>query len=150
MMRTSSFKAVEHLYSFCAVFVVRRFIWADFLFPSTLQFSSSIELLLEPIGQRRTTERIHLGLHEALVNAALHGNCGDPTKHLRVRRILTPNWFVWQIQDEGEGIPIQERTSLLPSQLDANNGRGLFLINHCFDDVRWSRRGNRLQLAVRR
>jgi hypothetical protein len=24
------------------------------------------------------------------------------------------------------------------------------LIHHCFDDVRWSRRGNRLQLAVRR
>ena len=150
MMRTSSFKAVEHLYSFCTVFVLRRFLWADFLFPSTLQLSSFLELLLEPIGSSETTERIHLGLHEALVNAALHGNSGDPTKHLRVRRILTPNWFVWQIQDEGEGIPIQERTSLLPSQLDANNGRGLFLINHCFDDVRWSRKGNRLQLAVRR
>jgi serine/threonine-protein kinase RsbW len=26
----------------------------------------------------------------------------------------------------------------------------LFLIHQCFDDVRWSRRGNRLQLACRR
>jgi serine/threonine-protein kinase RsbW len=26
----------------------------------------------------------------------------------------------------------------------------LFLIHQCFDDVRWSRRGNRLQLACSR
>ncbi|QNI64303.1 anti-sigma regulatory factor [Synechococcus sp. A15-44] len=25
----------------------------------------------------------------------------------------------------------------------------MFLIHQCFDDVRWSRRGNRLQLACR-
>ena len=59
-------------------------------------------------------------------------------------------WLVWQIQDEGDGIPLDERTASLPSRLDANNGRGLFLIHHCFDDVRWSRKGNRLQLAIRR
>jgi anti-sigma regulatory factor (Ser/Thr protein kinase) len=34
--------------------------------------------------------------------------------------------------------------------VEARSGRGLFLIHHCFDDVRWSGRGNRLQLAVRR
>jgi anti-sigma regulatory factor (Ser/Thr protein kinase) len=38
----------------------------------------------------------------------------------------------------------------LPEQLDAASGRGLFLIHNCFDDVRWSQRGNRLQLAVSR
>jgi anti-sigma regulatory factor (Ser/Thr protein kinase) len=34
--------------------------------------------------------------------------------------------------------------------VEAVSGRGLFLIHHCFDDVRWSQRGNRLQLAARR
>jgi len=150
MTHTSSYKAVQHLYYLYNIFVLRRFRWADFQVPSTLQLSSYIELLLEPISSREATERIHLGLHEALVNAALHGNCGDPTKYLRVRRILTPNWLVWQIQDEGDGIPLNERRASLPSRLDANNGRGLFLIHHCFDDVRWSRKGNRLQLAVKR
>ena len=150
MTHTSSYKAFQHLYYLYNIFVLRRFRWADFQVPSTLQLSSYIELLLEPISSREATERIHLGLHEALVNASLHGNCGDPTKHLRVRRILTPNWLVWQIQDEGDGIPLDERTASLPSRLDANNGRGLFLIHHCFDDVRWSRKGNRLQLAIRR
>ncbi|WP_320667580.1 ATP-binding protein [Prochlorococcus sp. MIT 1307] len=150
MMRISSFKAVQHLYSFCVLLVSRKFRWADFSFPSTLQLSSFLEILMEPISQSESTEKIQLGLQEALVNAVLHGNSGDPSKHLRVRRILTPNWFVWQIQDEGKGIPIDERCASLPTDLDANHGRGLFIIHHCFDDVRWSRRGNRLQLATRR
>ena len=149
-MRLSSFKAVQHIYSTLTFFVSKRFRWTDFSFPSTLQLSSFLELLLEPINNSETSHKIQLGLHEALVNAVLHGNHGDTSKYLRVRRILTPNWFIWQIQDEGEGIPPHERKTTLPSNLDANNGRGLFLIHHCFDDVRWSRRGNRLQLAIRR
>ena len=128
----------------------KRSIWSEFTFPSTLQLSNHIEILLEPLGRSEATQKIQLGLHEALVNAVQHGNSGDPNKFLRVRRILTPNWFVWQIQDQGDGIPIHERSDSLPLELDATSGRGLFLIHHCFDDVRWSRRGNRLQLASRR
>jgi anti-sigma regulatory factor (Ser/Thr protein kinase) len=47
-------------------------------------------------------------------------------------------------------VPLQARIKELPTQTEAISGRGLFLIHHCFDDVRWSPRGNRLQLAVRR
>jgi hypothetical protein len=38
----------------------------------------------------------------------------------------------------------------LPEAVDAACGRGLYLIHQCFEDVRWSRRGNRVQVAVRR
>ncbi len=147
MMPISSIKAVKHFYNF---FVIKKFLWSEFTFPSTLQLSNHIEILLEPLGRTEAAQTIQLGLHEALVNAVQHGNSGDPNKLLRVRRILTPNWFILQIQDEGSGISIHERTDCLPSEIDANSGRGLFLIHHCFDDVRWSRRGNRLQLAYRR
>ena len=109
-----------------------------------------MELLVEPVGCVLTTQRIELGLHEALVNAVRHGNAENPAKKLRVRRILTPNWLVWQVQDEGCGLPQQSRTATLPTALDAASGRGLFLIHQCFDDVRWSRRGNRLQVACRK
>ncbi len=127
-----------------------NFRWADFIIPSTLQLSPILKRLLEPVGCNETICRIELGLHEALVNAVRHGNLEDPNKQLRIRRILTPNWLVWQIQDQGIGIPVQQRVGSLPPELDANSGRGLFLIYQCFDDVRWSRRGNRLQLACRR
>ncbi len=130
--------------------LVPTFRWADFILPSTLQLSPLLELLLEPVTCEQTAMRVELGLQEALVNAVRHGNGGDSGKWLRVRRILTPHWLVWQIQDEGDGLPIEARAGYLPQRLDAARGRGLFLIQQCFDDVRWSRRGNRLQVACRK
>jgi len=127
-----------------------RFRWADFVLPSTLQLAPLLELLVEPVGCEMTSQKVELGLHEALVNAVRHGNSENPQKQLRVRRILTPNWLIWQVQDEGHGLPPNARAAALPVAMDAQHGRGLFLIHQCFDDVRWSRRGNRLQLACRR
>ncbi len=150
MLQFSAIKAVRHLLTVTPIGMPPIFRWADFILPSTLQLSPLIEILLEPVGCKETISRIQLGLHEALVNAVQHGNSGDPEKSLRVRRIMTPNWFIWQVQDEGNGVPETERSCGLPTELDANSGRGLFLIHQCFDDVRWSRRGNRLQLACKR
>ena len=48
------------------------------------------------------------------------------------------------------GVAPEARRTCLPEQLDALSGRGLFLIHQCFDDVRWSSRGNRVQVALRR
>ncbi|MFO0037932.1 MAG: ATP-binding protein [Synechococcaceae cyanobacterium] len=124
--------------------------WADYITPSTLQLAPLLELLLEPVGTAPRLSELQLGLQEALVNAVRHGNGCDPAKCLRVRRIVTPRWLVWQIQDEGPGLPPQARVRHLPQEPAAHSGRGLFLIHHCFDDVRWSPRGNRLQLAARR
>ncbi|MEB3198999.1 MAG: ATP-binding protein [Synechococcaceae cyanobacterium] len=130
--------------------MLRMLRWADFITPSTLQLAPLVELLLEPLGAGPPPPDLQLGLQEALVNAVRHGNGCDPGKCLRVRRIVTPRWLIWQVQDEGDGINQQQRSRLLPKHCDAIGGRGLFLIHHCFDDVRWSARGNRLQLAVRR
>ena len=124
--------------------------WAVFIHPSTLQLASFVETLLEPVVCKETAKMIELGLHEALVNAVVHGNLSDPNKVIRVRRILTPNWFVWQIQDEGLGIVKNKRISSLPLEIDVNSGRGIYLIHKCFDDVRWSRKGNRLQLSLKK
>ena len=124
--------------------------WAVFIHPSTLKLSSFVETLLEPVICRETAKKIELGLHEALVNAVVHGNLSDPDKVIRVRRILTPNWIIWQIQDEGLGVVKNKRVSSLPLRIDVKSGRGIYLIHKCFDDVRWSRKGNRLQLSFKK
>ena len=124
--------------------------WAVFIHPSTLKLSSFVETLLEPVICKETAKKIELGLHEALVNAVVHGNLSDPNKVIRVRRILTPNWIIWQIQDEGLGVVKNKRVSSLPLKIDVKSGRGIYLIHKCFDDVRWSRKGNRLQLSFKK
>lgn len=123
--------------------------WSLFITPSTLQLHPLLEILLEPVPDEER-DLLRLGLQEALVNAVRHGNREDPLKSLRIRRILLRGWFVWQIQDEGPGVPFDRRCFRLPDAPDAPTGRGLFLIRQCFDDIRWSPRGNRLQLAKRR
>ena len=124
--------------------------WDVFIHPSTLKLTSFVDTLLEPVICKETAKKIKLGLHEALVNAVIHGNLSNPNKVIRVRRILTPNWFIWQIQDEGLGLVKNKRVSSLPLKNDVKSGRGIYLIHKCFDDVRWSRKGNRLQLSLRK
>jgi serine/threonine-protein kinase RsbW/non-specific serine/threonine protein kinase len=134
--------------------------WSDFITPSTLQLAPLVELLLEPVACLQLHAELKLGLHEALVNAVRHGNNADPTKCLRVRRIESAFWLIWQVQDEGAGFDfhrspeqcrLDQRTlGQLPLDRGATAGRGLFLIHQCFDDVRWSPKGNRVQLAITR
>ena len=124
--------------------------WANFELYSSLQLSDFVDLLLEPIKSSEYCYRTKLGLHEALINAVTHGNKLDPHKSIRVRRIITPNWCVWQIQDQGNGLEIQKRVYKLPKEISSINERGLYIINECFDDIRWSSKGNRLQVALKR
>ena len=123
--------------------------WSNFELCSSLQLSDFLDLL-EPIKSSQYCYRTKLGLHEALINAVTHGNKLDPDKSIRVRRIITPNWCVWQIQDQGNGLEIQKRVYKLPKEISSINERGLYIINECFDDIRWSSKGNRLQVALRR
>ena len=127
-----------------------RINWSIFELESSLQLNEFVELLLEPIKKSRSSYLIKLGLHEALVNAVKHGNNLDPKKNVRVRRIITPNWCVWQIQDQGKGLEIKNRNYNLPTKTSSISGRGLYIISECFDDIRWSNKGNRLQLALKR
>ena len=112
--------------------------WSNFDFESSLQLNEFVDQLLEPIKNSQSSYLIIVGLHEALVNAVKHGNKSDPTKNIRVRRIITPNWCVWQIQDQGNGLEIKKRNYKLPKKINSVNGRGLYIINECFDDIRWS------------
>jgi len=127
-----------------------RINWSIFELDSSLQLNEFVELLLEPIKKSHSRYLIKLGLHEAIVNAVKHGNNLDPNKNVRVRRIITPNWCVWQIQDQGNGLEIKNRNYKLPHKTSSVCGRGLYIINECFDDIRWSNKGNRLQLALKR
>ncbi len=146
----SFFQGKNHLKIFINILNRPTINWSNFELESSLQLNDFVDLLLEPIKTSHYNYRIKLGLHEALVNAVTHGNKLDPRKSIRVRRIITPNWCVWQIQDQGNGLEIKKRIYKLPKKISNIKGRGLYIINECFDDIRWSNKGNRLQLALKR
>jgi anti-sigma regulatory factor (Ser/Thr protein kinase) len=71
-------------------------------FASTLYLCPILDLLLAEIPYRWHPE-LRLGLQEALVNAAKHGNNLDPGKIVIVRFTLADDHYWWAISDEGCG-----------------------------------------------
>ena len=76
--------------------------WGTISFASTLYLCPILDLLLTDIPTKLQSE-LRLGLQEALVNAAKHGNNLDPGKLVVVRFSLVDNQYWWIISDQGSG-----------------------------------------------
>jgi len=85
-------------------------------------------------------ENIDLALREALVNAIVHGNKGDPTKAVRVCVALSEDCSaLLVVKDAGPGFdPNQLPNPVISQNLLSSRGRGILLINRLMDDVRFT------------
>jgi serine/threonine-protein kinase RsbW len=91
---------------------------------------------------------IRLALEEAVVNAHKHGNRGDPAKQLHLSYDVRRERTVVRVRDEGDGFDpgaVPDPTD--PDRLSLPNGRGIMLMRAYLDDVRFSERGNEVQLV---
>lgn len=130
--------------------------WSKMSFASTLYLYPVLDLLLAKVPSQLEPE-LRLGLQEALVNAAKHGNKLDPSKTIVVQFSVDKEGYSWIISDEGCGFsPDCDRvhdcncdrhpTHLLPPDFD-ENGRGLCLLHQIFDLVQWNKEGTELTLC---
>ena len=123
--------------------------WGTISFASTLYLCPILDLLLEQIPRKWQPE-VRLGLQEALVNAAKHGNNLDPSKTVVVHYSVVNDEYWWVISDEGSGFsPPPSCCSddcILPND-ESENGRGLCLLHQIFDQVHWNRQGTELRLC---
>lgn len=124
--------------------------WGTISFASTLYLCPILDLLLEQIPRKWQPE-LRLGLQEALVNAAKHGNNLDPSKTVVVHFSVVNDEYWWVISDEGSGfsVPCCHQTDAqkgLPDD-ESENGRGLCLLHQIFDQVHWNRQGTELRLC---
>jgi anti-sigma regulatory factor (Ser/Thr protein kinase) len=94
---------------------------------------------------------LRLGLQEALVNAAKHGNKLDPRKTIFVQFTITVHECWWVIKDQGKGFtPPTQKCSIPLGHFWVDQqrecGRGLYILQQIFDRVDWNRDGNELRL----
>ena len=126
--------------------------WNTVSFASTLYLIPILDVLLEEIPHHWKAE-VRLGLQEALVNAAKHGNALDPTKTVFVRFSVVANQYWWVISDQGVGFrPSQAADVELEEMLPCDEqecGRGMYLLHKIFDQVQWNRQGTELRLCKR-
>jgi serine/threonine-protein kinase RsbW len=94
---------------------------------------------------RREIFAIHLAVDEALVNAILHGNAQDPTKHVHFHCRIYPTKVRIEIADEGTGFNpdgVPDPTS--PGRIGCPNGRGVMLIRSFMSRVEYLDRGTHI------
>ncbi len=119
-------------------------------FASTLYLCPILDLLLAEVPEKWHAE-LRLGLQEALVNAAKHGNKLDPGKVVIVRFFLVSESYWWEIVDQGCGFTPdcdcdRDPTDFLPPEV-SENGRGMCLLKTIFDRVQWNEAGTELRLC---
>ncbi len=131
--------------------------WDSLSFSSTLYLRPILDALLAPTPGLLHDE-LRLGLQEALVNAAKHGNQLDPQKVVSVRYAKADGYYWWVVSDQGKGFERPQAcpcpagdSYLLETQKDiqmvSECGRGLYILHQVFDQVCWSEDGKEIQLA---
>lgn len=94
---------------------------------------------------------VRLALEEALTNAILHGNGGDPAKQVRVAYHVDPTRVWIQIEDEGQGFsPDAICDPTQPHNIERPNGRGLLFIRQYMNSVEFNALGNGLTMLKQR
>jgi serine/threonine-protein kinase RsbW len=96
---------------------------------------------------RREIFGIQLAVDEALVNAILHGNGLDESKHIHFCCWLSPRKIRVEITDEGPGFD----PTCLPDPTDAAHvdrpcGRGVMLMRAFMSHIEFHQRGNKVVL----
>ena len=124
--------------------------WVTLRFVSTLYLHPVLDLLLANVPQPWHAE-IRLGLQEALVNAAKHGNQLDPAKKISVKHAASGMHHWWIIADQGTGFShpctCEEASTESCSPHPEDCGRGLFILYQIFDEVKWHQGGRELHLC---
>jgi serine/threonine-protein kinase RsbW len=93
-----------------------------------------------------------LSIHEAAVNAMLHGNRLDPTKTVVVVVELLADCVTVEVRDEGCGFDWRTWLSRLRREgvsPDSLHGRGLFVMSRLTDDLAHNVAGNVVRMTKR-
>jgi serine/threonine-protein kinase RsbW len=97
---------------------------------------------------------VGLALREAVINAIVHGNGGDPGLKVHISLIANATQFRAVIRDEGPGFdPEAEPDPTADENLLNTSGRGLLLMKAFVDEVRFEQgkdRGMQITLTKKR
>jgi serine/threonine-protein kinase RsbW len=114
------------------------------------ELSSKIVHLWQQYGFESPGLRIRMVLEEALLNAWKHGNRKDPDKSISVGWRFG-NDFHLSVMDEGCGFDYDSLPDPVSDEnLTRESGRGLFIIRHFADSVRWKHGGRQIIISFRK
>ena len=85
---------------------------------------------------------------EAVSNAIQHGNDNDVTKIVCLKYSYKNNKLTFTISDEGNGFDLDKVPDpTLPENVENIKGRGIFLINHLSDELKFENGGSVINIG---
>jgi serine/threonine-protein kinase RsbW len=114
-----------------------------------------IDEVLQQLKSQRWVPRdvfgVHLAMHEALVNAIMHGNHLDASKQVHISCRISADLVHIEIADEGAGFdPAKVPDPTSPDRITSPSGRGVMLMKAFMSRVEYSAPGNRVILEKTR
>lgn len=94
--------------------------------------------------------KILVSAMEAVNNAILHGNQSDPEKIVVIEISFNDKQLQIKVTDEGKGFkPEAVPDPTTPENIEALNGRGIYLMSHLADKIEYSDKGNSVTMIFK-
>ncbi len=94
--------------------------------------------------------KILVSAMEAVNNAILHGNKLNPEKIVDIEISFKSDQLNITVTDEGPGFhPETVPDPTTPDNIEALNGRGIYLMSHLADKIEYSERGNSVTMTFK-
>ena len=94
--------------------------------------------------------KILVSAMEAVNNAILHGNHSDPEKMVDIEIAFKSDELQITVTDEGAGFrPEKVPDPTTPENIEALNGRGIYLMSHLADKIQYNKKGNSVTMTFK-
>jgi len=91
---------------------------------------------------------IMISVTECISNAIIHGNESNKNKLVHLELLIEDELLKFIIEDEGAGFDFNEQQDpTAPENIEKPGGRGIFLIKHLSDDVKFEDGGKKTVLS---
>ncbi len=91
---------------------------------------------------------IMIAVTESVNNAIRHGNALETKKNVLISLSLEQNIITFTVEDQGKGFDYENLPDpTAPENLDKPGGRGIFLMKHLADEVKFRDNGRIVQLS---
>lgn len=126
--------------------------WNLFL-QSSLEELSKIAPFVDSIPPLRRLKEdkmyfLKLSIHEAVINAILHGNNSEIHKKIGISLIIEKDKCVITVTDEGQGFTKELYAQKTQNNSQNEGGRGLMLIHQIMDSVSFQKNGDKFILSM--
>ncbi len=91
---------------------------------------------------------IMISVTECISNAIVHGNQSNPDKMVHLQLYMEPGLLRCSIEDEGMGFDFSNLPDPTePENIEKIGGRGIFLMRHLSDEVKFEEGGRKTLLS---